>query len=73
MVALGNFYFYWRVNRSTARVTTALLIVHFFSYDCTLLQEPVAHTWTKQVQIKKKRFCNVCRKKICNNGLICEG
>ena len=43
------------------------------SIAATLVKNPVAHVWSERIVIKRK-FCNVCRKKIEDVlGLCCEG
>ena len=39
---------------------------------CVCVQKPVAHNWTK-LAVKKKTFCNICRKKVSSDAWICEG
>lgn len=36
-------------------------------------QDPMTHHWTKPMSFRKKVFCNVCRKKIHSQGVLCEG
>lgn len=36
-----------------------------------MIQKPVAHSWTK-LAVKKKTFCNICRKKVSSDAWICE-
>ena len=33
----------------------------------------MTHHWTKPMSFRKKVFCNVCRKKIHSQGVLCEG
>ena len=33
----------------------------------------MTHHWTKPMSFKKKVFCNVCRKRINSQGVLCEG
>jgi diacylglycerol kinase (ATP) len=43
------------------------------SIAATLVKNPVAHVWSDRMLIKRK-FCNVCRKKMEDvTGLCCEG
>ena len=36
-------------------------------------QDPVAHQWTAPMSFHRRKWCNVCRKKIHAKGVICEG
>lgn len=63
-------------NPSTSIMTVCLfLFVFLFSclFVCLFVQDPVAHQWTQPMSFHRKKWCNVCRKKILGKGVICEG
>jgi hypothetical protein len=37
------------------------------------ITDPVAHQWTQPMAFHRKKWCNVCRKRIQAKGVICEG
>ena len=77
----------WIINVYVFFVSFSLLVCNIIVHDkclktvalpcvsiaATLVKNPVAHVWSERIVIKRK-FCNVCRKKIEDVlGLCCEG